>query len=318
MKKILLLAAVAVSVLFSGCLKSDNPNAKYEPVAPGMRIFELAYSQYAFATEQSNWALHLATLIAEAKVQGKTDLNEVMTSNDKSLKERILGKYTVISTTADGYQIKFNPGYENDSYSREGSILIKTNGADQIEDTNPGSPWIVTFENKLVLTSLTNNGEKTLSLVRGTSKLYNMGNGTYTISIDNQGAYLDSDSNITSDWTGGFTMKPESESFAYSECFVKGKKIIEGGSAVGSSYFNDGYGQPLGLGISFSTVEYNLKSDGILPLSIGHIKSGKITARLLPEYDTSVFPAADVTYSWVSSDNSTGIYIIYNDNTVLY
>lgn len=45
MKKVLFVAAVAMSLVFSGCMKEDDTYKKLKPVQPGLNIYTGAMNQ---------------------------------------------------------------------------------------------------------------------------------------------------------------------------------------------------------------------------------------------------------------------------------
>ena len=72
MKKVLFVAAVAMSLVFSGCMKEDDTYKKLKPVQPGLNIYTGAMNQNIVSMQQANFGLRLAMLVAEADKQQKT------------------------------------------------------------------------------------------------------------------------------------------------------------------------------------------------------------------------------------------------------
>lgn len=59
MKKVLFVAAVAMSLVFSGCMKEDDTYKKLKPVQPGLNIYTGAMNQNIVSMQQANSACGL-------------------------------------------------------------------------------------------------------------------------------------------------------------------------------------------------------------------------------------------------------------------
>ena len=77
MKKVLFVAAVAMSLIFSGCIKEDSTYKKLQPVQPGVNIYQGAMNQNFVAMQQANIGMRLALLLGEAKKQGKVEVEDL-------------------------------------------------------------------------------------------------------------------------------------------------------------------------------------------------------------------------------------------------
>ena len=87
MKKVLFVAAVAMSLVFSGCMKEDDTYKKLKPVQPGLNIYTGAMNQNIVSMQQANFGLRLAMLVAEADKQQKT-IDEVTVGSSNTLLKR--------------------------------------------------------------------------------------------------------------------------------------------------------------------------------------------------------------------------------------
>lgn len=307
MKKILFVAAVVVSMVFTGCINEDDTYKKLRPVEKGINIYNWTSSQYSMATEQANIGMRMAMLVAEADKQGVDKFEDVKIEG-KSIKSNLLGTSSTIEKTATGYKITFNPAFSDmDGYSREGSVLINTGGAPLLEEAVAGKVWTVTFDQKLVLGATSGNSSIKVSLVGGSTQLYNDENGTYAVSIAGQASYLDSGSNFTSNWGGRQTVKPKNMNFTYSDCV--GEKFVVNGTLYGPSFYTMDNVSPLELSMGLTNVEYYTKSS---------ILNGKVEALMTGGYDLTAFPSPRVTVEWaVSADGKKVLQTItYNGNTV--
>ena len=151
MKKVLFVAAVSMSLVFSGCMKEDDTYKKLKPVQPGLNIYTGAMNQNIVSMQQANFGLRLAMLVAEADKQQKTIDEVTVGSSNTLLKRQLLGNAKV-ETTANGYKITFDADYADlDTYVRKGTLLINTNETALLKDATESKPWIVTFEDKLTM-----------------------------------------------------------------------------------------------------------------------------------------------------------------------
>lgn len=151
MKKVLFVAAVAMSLVFSGCMKEDDTYKKLKPVQPGLNIYTGAMNQNIVSMQQANFGLRLAMLVAEADKQQKTIDEVTVGSSNTLLKRQLLGNAKV-ETTANGYKITFDADYADlDTYVRKGTLLINTNETALLKDATESKPWTVTFEDKLTM-----------------------------------------------------------------------------------------------------------------------------------------------------------------------
>lgn len=158
MKKVLFVAAVAMSLVFSGCMKEDDTYKKLKPVQPGLNIYTGAMNQNIVSMQQANFGLRLAMLVAEADKQQKTIDEVTVGSSNTLLKRQLLGNAKV-ETTANGYKITFDADYADlDTYVRKGTLLINTNETALLKDATESKPWTVTFEDKLTMCGAELNG----------------------------------------------------------------------------------------------------------------------------------------------------------------
>lgn len=202
MKKVLFVAAVAMSLVFSGCMKEDDTYKKLKPVQPGLNIYTGAMNQNIVSMQQANFGLRLAMLVAEADKQQKTIDEVTVGSSNTLLKRQLLGNAKV-ETTANGYKITFDADYADlDTYVRKGTLLINTNETALLKDATENKPWTVTFEDKLTM-GYSGGDMQAITLTGGLTKLY-------------------------------FAEKPENVNFTYTDC--AGKKFMLNGTATGRTF----------------------------------------------------------------------------------
>ena len=226
-----------------------------------------------------------------------------------SIKSKLLGTSSTIEKTTTGYKITFNPAMDMDGYSREGAVLIDTGEAPLLEEAVAGKVWTVTFDEKLVLTATNGNASVKASLVGGSTQLYNDENGAYAISIANQACYLDSGSNLTSNWGGRMTLKPHNMNFTYSDCMGEKFVVNTTGAIYGPSFYTMDNATSLELSMTLTDVEYYTRSS---------IREGKFEAMMTGGYDFTAFPSPKVTVKYaVSADGKKLLTTIeYAGNTV--
>ncbi|WP_418408624.1 hypothetical protein [Alistipes sp.] len=310
MKKVLFVAAVAMSLIFNGCIKEDSTYKKLQPVQPGVNIYQGAMNQNFVAMQQANIGMRLALLLGEAKKQGKVEVEDLdnLVVDKVNVMDRLLGISTKLTKTATGYKIEFFPGYTDiDYYTREGVVLIDTHGAEQLVDASTANPWSITFEDGLKMAYNGNTNGDNIILTGGSTEIYNEGDGTYAISIAGQKSYISNAEKLVSDWNGRFTLKPENANFAFSDCV--GKKFMFNGSANGATFNTYDGASSTRMSFSMSNGEY---------YGTTSIRTGKVTAELLDNYNFSLYPSPRVTVEWTVNEAGTKVQqtISYNGNTV--
>ena len=198
MKKVLFVAAVAMSLVFSGCMKEDDTYKKLKPVQPGLNIYTGAMNQNIVSMQQANFGLRLAMLVAEADKQQKTIDEVTVGSSNTLLKRQLLGNAKV-ETTANGYKITFDADYADlDTYVRKGTLLINTNETALLKDATESKPWTVTFEDKLTM-GYSGGDMQAITLTGGLTKLYFVeSSGAYGIGLEAQQSYVGKTEELTS------------------------------------------------------------------------------------------------------------------------
>lgn len=283
MKKVLFVAAVAMSLVFSGCMKEDDTYKKLKPVQPGLNIYTGAMNQNIVSMQQANFGLRLAMLVAEADKQQKTIDEVTVGSSNTLLKRQLLGNAKV-ETTANGYKITFDADYADlDTYVRKGTLLINTNETALLKDATESKPWIVTFEDKLTM-GYSGGDMQAITLTGGLTKLYFVeSSGAYGIGLEAQQSYVGKTEELTSNWNGKFTVKPENVNFTYTDC--AGKKFMLNGTATGRTF--NTYD-----GISATTMSLRMTNGEYYSSSA--LYGGKIEASLGDGYNPSLYPSKDV------------------------
>ena len=283
MKKVLFVAAVAMSLVFSGCMKEDDTYKKLKPVQPGLNIYTGAMNQNIVSMQQANFGLRLAMLVAEADKQQKTIDEVTVGSSNTLLKRQLLGNAKV-ETTANGYKITFDADYADlDTYVRKGTLLINTNETELLKDDTESKPWTVTFEDKLTM-GYSGGDMQAITLTGGLTKLYFVeSSGAYGIGLEAQQSYVGKTEELTSNWNGKFTVKPENVNFTYTDC--AGKKFMLNGTATGRTF--NTYD-----GISATTMSLRMTNGEYYSSSA--LYGGKIEASLGDGYNPSLYPSKDV------------------------
>lgn len=298
MKKILLGAAVALSLTLTltGCIEKNDMNEKYQHVQGGILLYNAAVSQNAVATQQADFGMRLAMLVAEAAKQPGVDNLDDLKVNNVKIKPRLFGSAKIDELANGDYKVTFTPNMaELDSYSREGVLLVKTNGAKQLSETSEDARWEISFENGLDMV-YSGRGAHTITTSAGTTWIY-YDAGYYTIEMDGIKCFYDSSKTIVSDWDGNFTLKPENISLAYSDC--AGKKFVLNGSASGNTFKTFDNVTPIPMSFNVTDGEYYTSSA---------VRNGEFVVRMFGSYDIAMYPSDTVTVNWIEGQS----YVHYN------
>lgn len=240
-------------------------------------------NQNIVSMQQANFGLRLAMLVAEADKQQKTIEEVTVGSSNTLLKRQLLGNAKV-ETTANGYKITFDADYADlDTYVRKGTLLINTNETALLKDATESKPWTVTFEDKLTM-GYSGGDMQAITLTGGLTKLYFAeSSGAYGIGLEAQQSYVGKTEELTSNWNGKFTVKPENVNFTYTDC--AGKKFMLNGTATGRTF--NTYD-----GISVTTMSLRMTNGEYYSSSA--LYGGKIEASLGDGYNPSLYPSKDV------------------------
>lgn len=305
MKKVLFVAAVAMSLVFSGCMKEDDTYKKLKPVQPGLNIYTGAMNQNIVSMQQADFGMRLAMLVAEADKQQKTIDEVTVGSSSTLLKRQLMGNAKVESTT-DGYKITFDSDYADiDSYVRKGVLLVNTNDAPLLSGATESKPWIVTFEDKLTM-GYSGGDMQAITLTGGSTTLYFVGSASaYGIGLAAQQSYVGKTEDLTSNWNGKFTVKPENVNFTYTDC--AGKKFMVNGTASGRTF--NTYDN-----VSATTMSFRM-TDGEY-YSSSRLYGGKVEASLGDGYNPSLYPAKDVIVEFSVDGTRLRQTITYNGHVV--
>ncbi len=311
MKKILgamLLAALALS----GCIKSENPYAKYKPVAGGMQIFSVAYTQFDVAIQPANAAMRLAILLAEADKQAETSDETVdfskITHDGKNVMASLFGSYAKIekdSGNTGDYRITYSTDVMLFGYYYKGSMIVKT-GNVPLSETNSETAWTVEYDDFKVLSS--GGYTVTVKFNGGETTLYANGDASFTVKQDNMDLNYEG-SEAHSNWSGSFRMRPEANGIAYSEC--TGKDFSVNGSFSGPTFTSlMKNNEPTRVSYTVSNGKYKL---------YGKVFTGTLFCHLTGygDYNPADFPSTEVEYIY-SYDEARGVSqtIKYNGNIV--
>lgn len=305
MKKVLLVAAVAMSLVFSGCMKEDNTYKKLKPVQPGLNIYTGAMNQNIVSMQQANFGMRLAMLVAEADKQQKT-IDQVTVGTSTTLLKSTLFGNAKVESTVNGYKITFNSDYADiDSYVRTGALLVNTNEAPLLKDATESKPWIVTFEDKLTM-GYSGGDMQAITLSGGSTTLYFVESASaYGIGLAAQASYVGKSDEYTSNWNGKFTVKPENVNFTYTDC--AGKKFMVNGTASGQTF--NTYD-----GVSATRMSYRMTGGEYY--STSRLYGGKVEAAVVDGYNPSLYPATDVTVDFSVDGTRLRQTISYNGYVV--
>lgn len=315
MKKFVTFALAAVAALtFPGCMKSGSSWEEIQRVAPGMNIYWMAMNQNEVAMQPANAGMRLAMLVSEALSQDPeydlTKLGEVTVSGKNVLSKLFNAGMTSLSgTTVEvvdgiGYRIKFDENMQQTSgLILSGSMLVRTGNTPSLA---AGGTWTVTPENVTVTRPSTSGSQSTKIIISGGATTIVCAGSTYTISINGFVTHFD-EASISSNWSGSFRVTVPDASYTYETC--SGKQFEVEGAASGATMYTATETTPL-------TINYSLESGKYYGMQI---VSGTQTCKLPNpfEYSTSIFPADEVTYTWLYNEiNSSNTYqVSYNGAT---
>lgn len=123
-----------------------------------------------------------------------------------------------------------------------------------------------------------------ITLTGGLTELYfDETSSAYGIGLEAQQSYVGKTSDLTSNWNGKFTVKPENVNFTYTDC--AGKKFMVNGTASGWTF--NTYD-----GVSATTMSFRMTNGEYY--SSSRLYGGKIEASLGDGYNPSLYPSKDV------------------------
>ena len=304
---------VLAAFALSSCIKEDDSYKELLPLRPGMNIYSMTMTQSAVAMQPANAGIRLAMLLAEAAKQypdeklEDVDLTELkIEGNSNSVLSLLFTAGTKIERLPDGdYKITYNGDYQQyDGFFLKGSMLVKTNGAEQLKDAQGGKMWEVEIQEGLTLSARSDIGSPTVvNMEGGSTRLYYDGS-SYAISLSGISASFENAS-VSSSWRGDFSLSGEDAGLAYSAC--KGKDFEVSGDASGASIY-------VGSDNSNLRLSYYLSSGSLF--RSGQIIEGTQECSFESyNYDLSAYPSPDVKYVWSNNGaNPLGLYqkIYYN------
>lgn len=213
MRKFMLFAGAAVAALFTGCLDSgDDYTSPYDPIMPGIRIYNTAWTQTNLALDPIGVAIRLEMLLAEAEDTG-TSIDELIGYYDGKtflLKNQLLfGSGTTIRKSGEGvYEITY-VGSEHpllDMFLRRGTYVVDTKGVRLSDSQN--DPWTVSIGGNGRMKCWTVNENTAMEYtIDGFSEMRIQKNGDdpyYGIVVKNFKSYLSTEAQFVSDWNGNF------------------------------------------------------------------------------------------------------------------
>lgn len=302
---------VLAAFALSGCIKEDDSYKELLPLRPGMNIYSMTMTQNAVAMQPANAGIRLAMLLAEAAKQyPETELKDVdltklkIEGSSNSVMTLLFTAGTKIERPDDGsYKITYNEEYQQpDGFYLKGSVLVRTNGAEQLKDAQVDKVWQVEIQDDLKVLSRSNYGTQTVHMDGGSTTLRSNGGGSYTIAVSGFSANIDQ-SSVYSDWSADFTLSGANADLVYSEC--RGKDFKVSGDAGGYSMYT-------GIDSSSLRMSYYLSSGSVY--RSGQIIEGTQECSFESyNYDTSAYPWSNVKYVWSNDGNQLYQKIYYGD-----
>ena len=301
---------VLAAFALSGCIKEDDSYKERLPVLPGENIYGMTITQNAVAMQPANAGIRLAMLLAEAAKQNPgaelkdVDLTELkIGDNSSSVLSLLFREGTKIERQDGGnYKITYDENYQQyDGFYLKGSMLVRTNGAEQLKDAQGGQSWSVEILDGFKVLSRSNYGIQTVHMEGGSTTLHSNGGGSYTIVVSGLGANIDQ-STAHSDWSANFTLSGANADLVYSEC--RGKDFKVSGEAGGSSIYvgSDGSSIRLGYDLGYGSVYRS-----------GQLIEGTQECSFESfNYDISAYPSPDVKYVWSNDGKQLYQKIYYN------
>lgn len=219
MKKIALSALAALLLLNVGCNSDAEEHyfGEYSDLTPGLTIYNAVSNQQLISMDGAAVAIRLAMLLDEAAAK-EASLDEVevrIGERDFLLKDLLFGRSVTIEELVDDatpeqgsgcYRITYTdaPAASLDSYRREGSYLIYTEGL-SLPETSELQPWRVLPEEQLYLRLGSSDSERFI-LKSGTTELWAFAPGAYKIRLSDSNASFEVSEHFASAWSGDFTL----------------------------------------------------------------------------------------------------------------
>lgn len=315
MKKILGTLLLGLTLL-TGCVDSNNGYEELKPFLPGLNLYQNCQLQTTLALQPANVGMRLAILLAEVDKQAATgettDFGSV-TYENKNVKEQLFGSSITItkSNLAGDYKVTFTTDSRVFGCYFSGSLTVKT-GNTPLAETSLVAPWRVEMTDYEAQVDQGSGYRQAILFNTGETLLYANGDGSYTVSL----AAMDmnvKDTQIHSEWSGSYRLRPEANGLAYSEC--SGKAFTVDGSFGGPSIFS--------LTSSSQTMQATKMSHQLSNgkyLFAGQVLTGTIVARLtgINDYNASYYvsPEVKVTWSYDEEKNSLSQKVEYNGQTM--
>lgn len=338
----ILATALLAAVAFTGCMNDNSDEYKrQQQVLPGVNIYNLTMMQQNISMQMAGTGLRLASLLAEAKKQyPDTDLAEIDLSkievkawnSDYPLQLLLFGSGTTVTRESETtWRITYPKEVQQATgYYLEGSLIVNTNGSEQLLDATFSNPWQVVIQPDFGIKVYSSNGIGGTQLVSvdmngGLTSLYRSEVG-YVVNLENISSNFTDSAEYQSSWGGELNVKPEKgESLAFSEIWDQ-------------NLLATAYVPMLGAGFKGASIYASMSSEGSLGMSY-KLQEGvyRMNARLvsnnvgvyaqiiegtqtcsftdLGDYDTSVYPSGDVEYKWTYENSQLSYTIFYNGYT---
>lgn len=326
MKKLSLFALAALLIFAVGCNSDAEEHyfGEYSDLKPGMLIYNAVSTQQLVAMDPTAVALRLAMLLDEAALKG-ADPDEVeirIGERNLLLKDLLFGRSVKIEEVAleespeEGsglYRITYTNAAPAtvDSYRREGSYLIHTQGL-SLTESSEQQPWRVTPEEQLYLYMGAGDSERFI-LKGGTTELYASDSGVYAIRLRESGASFEVTEQFTSAWSGDFTLTTSTITgdLAYSN--HRKDTYNFWGEAEGPTFyaFNNASRTRMYYRIDEANrMSWQPSVSGSNVLAVSGVEYCRLTHA--EDYPAEIYPAPDVSVSRTYSEGKVTHTLTYN------
>lgn len=342
MKRILAITLLA-AMAFTGCMNDSSEEYKrQQQVLPGVNIYSSTMAQQNVSMQMASAGLRLATLLAEAQKQNpETDLAEIDLSkievkawdSDRPLLLLLFGPgATVTRASETTWSITYpKDGMQATGYYLEGSLVVNTNGSEQLSDATVTAPWQVAIQPDFVIKANSSDGfggtkQVTIDMNRGVTNLYRDETGNYVVMLDDIQANFSDSKSYVSSWGGQLSVKPrEGESLAFSEIWDQDLLATANVPMYQAGFWGPSFYANM-AGTGSMSLSYKLQ-DGVYRLNT-RIASGSVgvyaqivegtetcTYTNMGDYDSSLYPSNEVEYKWTYDNNKLSYTIFYNGYT---
>lgn len=329
------------AIAFTGCMNDNNEEYKQQQqVLPGISIYNSTMFQQDVSMQMAGAGMRLASLLAEARKQNpETELSEIDLStiqvnawnSDRPLQLLLFGPgATVTRESETTWRITYpKEGQQATGYYLEGSLVVNTNGHEQLADATMTAPWQVSIQPDFGIKANSTDGfggSKLISIDMngGITNLYRDEFGSYVLNLEMIKANFTESKEYSSDWSGQLTVKPEEgESLAFSEIWDQNLLVtayvpMYQAGFWGPSFYADMTGTgSLGMSYKLTDGVYRFGTR-VASSSVGvyaQIVGGTQTCAYSGGYDSTLYPSGTVEYKWTYDNKNLSYTIFYNGHT---